>query len=457
MKIFIENKMFMNHISYAFETIFRCVQQKDAFFLKSEEYEEGETVIYYGKRVPASFSGIFIKEGNFFNDNYLRNEGMPKLPLKRYEDIPVLFMDSDSSEPNIIENVNYAEINFDIIQSAFFIVAGCEEIIGRKGKFDNHSRYLVEKRILYRENFLDRPIINIYAYILQELCIRRNITENQTRKLSAYAHISHDVDYPYNRNIIAEYPYVKNMLERIPGVSITRRLNNGFNILVQTEEKLGIPSSWYFKSGGNNMGFDQYYELQDDKIMQLINHLKQKGDEIGWHYSYDAAYDSIQFRKEYYHYIKSVGATEVFGRNHYLRYMIPETWRIYSEIGIVYDATLGSAQHEGFVYGICTPFQLFDAVNGRNLGVWEIPLIVMDGTVCTKTYRGLGQEEAMQVVRKLIKEVKKYNGVFSLLWHNTSFGTHDWRNWENVYYEIMKSLSDNLICETGRKIIDIYK
>lgn len=457
MKIFIENEMFMNHISYTFETIFRCVQQKEAVFLKSEEYQEGEPAIYYGKRAPSSFRGIFIKEGYFFGDSYLKNEGIPELPLKRYEDIPVLFMDSNSYEPSITENTNYTEFNFDIIQSTFFIITGCEEIIGRRGKFDNHSRYFIENRILYKENFLHRPLINIYAHMLQEHCIRRNIMEKQTGKLSAYAHISHDVDYPYTHNILAGHPYAKNILERVPGVSFMRRLNNGFNILIQTEKELGISSSWYFKSGGNNLGFDEYYELQDDKILQLINNLKQKGDEIGWHYSYNAAYDTIQFRKEYHHFIESVGVTAVYGRNHYLRYMIPETWRIYSEMGIVYDATLGSAQHEGFIYGICTPFQLFDAVNGNKLNVWEIPLIVMDGTVCTKAYRGLSQEEVIQIVCQLIKEVKMYNGVFSLLWHNTSFRTFLWRNWENIYYEIMKLLSDNLICVTGRKIIDIYK
>lgn len=452
MKIYIENESYWKHIFYTMETIFRCIHLHDLEFIKSKEYAEGNHAIYYGRNMPQHFKGIFIKEGNFFGTSYLKRDGMPKLPLKRYKDIPILFMDSYLETPDIIKKEHYTEINFDLIQSAFFIITGSEEIINRNETFDAHSRYLIENRILYKEKFLHKPLINIYASILQDCLFNYNLIENQKKPPIAYAHISHDVDWPYARKSKLE-----KKLSRIPGVEIKRRADIGFDIILQTEQEYDIHSSWFIKSGGSNLGYDRQYDMQDPIIKQIIQRWVQKGDEVGWHYSYNAAFDPIQFRKEYDYFIESTGFKTVYGRNHYLRYMIPETWRMYSDLGMLYDTTLASAQHEGFVFGICTPFQLFDAVLGENLNVWEIPLIVMEGTVCSKVYRGMEQEEVMQTVSQLVKEVQKYGGVFSLLWHNTSFQVPEWRVWEDTYDKLMKFLSDSLVCEMGEQIINAYR
>lgn len=452
MKIYIENLRFWKHISYAMEVMCRCIHLHDIDFMKAEEYLPNDCAVYYGRNIPQFFKGIFIKEGGFFGDSYLRREGMPQLPLKRYKDIPILFMESSYEKPDIIEKDYYTELNFDLIQSAFFIVTGCEEIINRDGTFDIHSRYLIENRILYKENFLNKPIVNVYAYMLQQCLIYRGMIEAEKRPPAAYAHISHDVDWPYARKSELEKELIKNT-----GVEVKRKADIGFDIILETELKYDIHSSWFFKSGGSNLGYDRQYDMQDCVVKQLIRRLVQKGDEVGWHYSYNAAFDPIQFRREYHYFTESIESDTAYGRNHYLRYMIPETWRTYSDFGILYDATLGSAQHEGFIYGICTPFQLFDVVRGENLNVWEIPLTVMDGTVCMKTYRGMNPKEVMETVDQLVQEVRKYGGVFSLLWHNTSFQAAEWREWENTYYELMKFLSDSLVCDVGKRIIEAYQ
>lgn len=451
MNVYIENIEFWNHIVYTFETMIRCLHLKGICYKKANTYSDDEKVVYYGRQIPQTFKGVFIREGSLWGENYLTEKCIPILPLKRFNNIPVLFMDSSWDIPCIIRKEDYYEINFDIVQSSFFILTGCEEIINRKIEFDSHSRYYVENRILYKESFLDRPLVNIYASFLRECLVQQRFLLEKAEMYESYACISHDVDYPYKR-----YKMEK-VLSKLFHKSMEKRIDDGCKMIIQTEKKYGIHSSWYFMAGGNNPGYDLYYELQNEAVQRLIQSIRQKGDEVNWHYSYNAAFDRIQFQKEYNHFVESVDVKTLSGRCHFLRYMIPETWRMFSAMKMHYDTTLASAQHEGFIYGICTPFHLFDAIKGENLSVWEIPLIVMDGTVCTKQYRGLTPEEVIDKVTNLITEVKKYNGVFSILWHNTSLRRSGWYEWEAVYMKLMELLKENFVCETGESVIRIYE
>ena len=57
----------------------------------------------------------------------------------------------------------------------------------------------------------------------------------------------------------------------------------------------------------------------------------------------------------------------VGGRQHYLRWKSPDTWRILEKTGLKYDVTLSFADHEGFRCGICFPYKPFDVVENRIL------------------------------------------------------------------------------------------
>jgi len=42
-----------------------------------------------------------------------------------------------------------------------------------------------------------------------------------------------------------------------------------------------------------------------------------------------------------------------------------------------------------------------------------------------------------------VDKVKRYNGTFTFLWHNSSFYTTEWKNWEWVYGKTIKYLKEN--------------
>ena len=60
----------------------------------------------------------------------------------------------------------------------------------------------------------------------------------------------------------------------------------------------------------------------------------------------------------------------------------------------------------------------------------------MEGTL--REYRGLSPEEGLKIIMNLIDKCKSVEGIFTLLWHNTSL-CRGWDSWvEEVYKKILK-------------------
>ncbi|UYO99165.1 hypothetical protein OF820_08765 [Oceanotoga sp. DSM 15011] len=53
-------------------------------------------------------------------------------------------------------------------------------------------------------------------------------------------------------------------------------------------------------------------------------------------------------------------------------------------------------------------------------------------------YMGLSPEKGFEKIKELIDKIDNYNGVFTFLWHNTSFYIPEWKNWEWVYEDTIK-------------------
>ena len=110
------------------------------------------------------------------------------------------------------------------------------------------------------------------------------------------------------------------------------------------------------------------------------------------------------------------------GRQHFLQFQVPTTWRFWSENGLVYDSTLAFADHAGFRCGTCYEYPVFDLEKRTTMSLRERPLIVMDRTVVDDAYQGLGATQtALDYMLTLKNYCQKFRGDFVLLWHNQRF------------------------------------
>jgi hypothetical protein len=92
-----------------------------------------------------------------------------------------------------------------------------------------------------------------------------------------------------------------------------------------------------------------------------------------------------------------------------------------SKAGFKYDATFGYSDCAGFRNGLCHPFRPYNLNTEKQIGILELPLIIMDRSLL-KDYMRLDVKQAWELIKMLVDKVEQYNGVLTFLWHNnTSF------------------------------------
>ncbi len=334
-------------------------------------------------------------------------------------------------------------LDADIISATFFMLTRWEEYANKER--DAHNRFAAVSSVAFKNGFLERPIVNEYVEILWAILLQCGYT-GEKKKWKYTIVPTHDVDRPYlwttkldgiksiasavlkQRNFFDAKLMLKSFIDGVDPYDT-------YDLFMDLSEKENIKSYFFFMAGGTS-SYDNRYSLNDDIIITLIKKVIERGHVIGLHPSYNS-FDNRDMIAEEKEKLSKVSSENIeCGRHHYLRFSIPYTWQIWEDIGMEWDSTLSYADSSGFRAGICFPFPVYNILSRKMLHLIERPLIVMEGTVIG--YENLTLEECILKCRKLKNEVKKYNGEFIFLWHNSSFNTSRWAPFESLLIELYK-------------------
>jgi peptidoglycan/xylan/chitin deacetylase (PgdA/CDA1 family) len=203
-----------------------------------------------------------------------------------------------------------------------------------------------------------------------------------------------------------------------------------FKQIMKIEEEFDAKSTFFFLVSREDFG--EGSEL--NKLVDEINFIIDNYWEIGLHsgyFSYDDPHKMASEKKL----LEKVSGYKVRGvRNHALRFSIPKTWEILSQL-FEYDSTFGYADHVGFRNGMCHPFKPCTP-DGKIIDIWEIPLTVMDTTFIK--YMDADAREAFEWVKLLTRKVEKVKGVITLLWHNTTFDELVYGEYARMYRGLLR-------------------
>jgi hypothetical protein len=197
-------------------------------------------------------------------------------------------------------------------------------------------------------------------------------------------------------------------------------------------------SAFYFMTADRS-ALDNGYNVARGNASDILRFLQDEGFEIGLHPGYRTFRDPARLAVEKDRLDRILGETRYGGRQHFLRFEVPDTWRDWERVGLTYDSTMTFAEQEGFRCGTCHSYRPFDIEMDRALDIWEVPLIVMDGTL--RRYRRLAPEQARARVLELARRCRDTEGIFTLLWHNSSL-EGDWAAWSPIYEQLVNSLAD---------------
>jgi hypothetical protein len=452
-----DNYRFSAPIEYAFrlllasyDTDYRIIPLKG---LKQGDFKPGKTlVISYGEEKPdiAFKPHIHIYASDFFGEKYLKASSLPQKPLKRYQGTPIIYVGQGRLDNLVAQSRNTFETNLDILASAFFMVSRYEEVVSEAR--DEFDRFPAAASLAYKQKFLDKPVVNDYIEWLWQWIESFDLGFKRKKLWGSKdlaVCITHDVDETTRYKFYPPLIAIKNSLRQkatknawkisIDFLKTKAGLkrdpyHDAFDYIINLEQGYGFTSSFYF------MANNERYLLDSPYPKKMIAGIKSQGGEVGIHPSFDTYNNPDMLKSEIGRLAEISGSKVSGGRQHYLKWKAPRSWRDWEAAGLAYDSTLGFADHEGFRGSICHPFQPFDLIENRVINLWEIPLTVMDGTLAS--YRGLSAEEGQAILDKLLGTVEKYNGVFVLLWHNAymcDLFTPDWKECFEGFYQKIAS------------------
>lgn len=374
-----------------------------------------------------------------------------ELPNKKVLSIKDTFF---SKYPNDLEYLKLENIpkkieELDIFASSFFMLTRWEEYVNKNR--DSHNRFPATESLAHKQGFLDRPIVNEYVEELKKMLLA--LDNSLEFKIHNYQLVlTHDVDSVLKyttlkralREIIGDIfkrknikMALSNMLTKIQvHLGIKKDPFDTFDYLMDLSEKVGVKSYFFFMGQGLTK-YDNMYKSDDTFVKDLILKIKDRGHHIGIHPSYNAYNTLEQFKKEKEELENNLDTTIPFGREHYLRFEVPTTWQIWEDNCMKWDSTLSYADKEGFRCGVCYEYSVFNILTRKKLKLKEKPLIVMEGSFAT--YQpNIKPIEMEEKIRYLIEQIKKYNGEFVFLWHNSSFNCVSWKNYKNIYERILR-------------------
>jgi hypothetical protein len=395
-----------------------------------------------------------IIEDHFFNKfpnnlEYLKEENIPKtIEFSKNsfiveDDIPTIY----GINTLITNNRSTIICGIDVFASSFFMLTRWEEYINNNR--DSHNRFPAYESLAYKQGFLDRPIVNEYAEMLKRMLLSLGVGQ-EFKNRNYQLVLTHDVD-----NILLFRTY-KDLIRKVGGDLLKRknpimatrtildyiRIRLGvkndpydtFDWLMEMSEEVDTKSYFFFMAKGKTK-YDNRYKSNSGFVKNLAKKIKIRGHYIGIHPTYDAYNNAVQLKKEKEETEKNLDTKIVFGREHYLRFEVPTTWQIWEDNGMEWDSTCGYADKEGFRCGVCYPYSVFNILSRKKLLLKEKPLIVMEGNFVI--YQDFASQEMENKILSLINTVKKYNGEFVLLWHNSNFNISFWKKYEYIYKKIL--------------------
>lgn len=356
--------------------------------------------------------------------------GTPMVQVIEYKGIKALFpvFERNSAMP------------YDPFSAAFFLVTRYEEYMPyRKDQF---GRFTAMESIAHKHGFLQKPVVNHWAIQLGDVLIKRYndlvIKQNRYRFVPTY-----DIDQAWS--------YKGKGFVRTTGAFLKSAFAGDFSDLVKRLKVItgAEPDPFdtydyqlelqkrchlrpiYFFLFAKYAAYDKNIPTTNTRFRQLIKRLADYAD-AGIHPSYASNTDNDSLGWEIKELSKVLNKEISYSRQHYLKLHLPETYRNLASYDITTDHTMGFAALPGFRAGICTPYQFFDVDLETLIPLTVVPFAVMDGTL--RDYMNLSPEAAIEVIQKLISEVKSVNGMFVCLWHNESLSeTGRWVGWRRVY------------------------
>jgi hypothetical protein len=338
-----------------------------------------------------------------------------------------------------------SDLPFDIFAASFFLVSRYEEYLDFEP--DKYGRFSALQSFAFRNNFLIKPVIDLWARELAKTLITK-FQSMAFRRNNFRSLVTIDVDLPF--------AYLgKDILRSVGGFLRAVSSNTGkageryrtlakgekdpydvFDYIFEMTGKNGSDVKFFIPTGDRS-AYDKNPSWKNEDFRRLIKRIAA-GFHVGLHPSFAASVSDATLITEKNRLQSIVEKDIVMSRFHYIKMRFPESYRNLVKAGIAEDYSMGYPDEPGYRAGIARSFYFYDISEEKKTGLRINPFQVMDVTLFQ--YKGMDPEEADETISGIINETRKAGGQFVSIWHNTSLlAGPEWKRWRETF-ELMLNI-----------------
>ncbi|HEV2353327.1 MAG TPA: hypothetical protein VGR89_03745, partial [Puia sp.] len=261
------------------------------------------------------------------------------------------------------------DFSFDVFAASFYLLSRYEEYLPHPK--DEYGRFAHTHSLAFREGFLDQPVINIW---LMEL--RRALAARFPGLVFRYAVFkfipTYDIDSAFSylykgwgRNLGGLLRSVitgqwKKAFDRIE--TLRRRRKDPFDVyewLDSLHLYCRMRPYYFFLAAGRIQGVDRNIPISSRGLQDLIRY-HSAGSRLGIHPSWQSGDDERLLKEEIEWMSYVSGQKVVRSRQHYVRFVLPTTYRLLIQYGIEQDFSMGYGSINGFRASVASSFYWYD-------------------------------------------------------------------------------------------------
>lgn len=336
---------------------------------------------------------------------------------------------------------------FDIFAASFYLLSRYEEYLPHVK--DAYGRFTAQESIAFKNQFLQQPIVDIWAFKFQKV-LQENFPNFSftTRKYQVKPII--DVPEAYSFKF-------KGIMRTLGGTTIDlfqfklKRIYNRYLVLlglkkdtydtfkyILNKQKQSNNKFIFFFLVGEYSTYDKNINLNKAKFISLI---KQVADYsyVGLKASYFALTNVAILKKEKLKMEAVINSNLLASRNSFSKLNLPDSYRNLVDLEIKEDYTMGYVNNIGFRAGTCTPFYFYDLDYETQTPLKLFAYNLLDYALL-KTHSLLDKKK---VLNEIITAVKAVNGLFIPVFHNYTFSDLErWKGFKELFNIIIESQNE---------------
>lgn len=337
-----------------------------------------------------------------------------------------------------------ADLPFDLLSASFYLLSRYEEYLAFEP--DAFQRYPHHQSIAYQHQFLQLPLIDMWMLELKQLLDATGKAYPSDEKKACFIP-TYDIDIAYSyrgkgiRRTIGGW--TKDLLagklnlvhERFL-VLLGRNTDpyDCYEALDTWHQRYQMSPIFFILSGAGS-AFDKNISPFRPIMRKLVQRLRNKYS-LGIHPSWESHQHEEILTAE----INHLPAPITKSRQHYIRFTLPETYRLLIRHGITDEYSMGYGSINGFRASTSHSFFWYDLRAERMTTLKVHPFCFME---CNARFeQNQTPEETKDELEKYLQIIHATKGQLITVWHNFALGkSREWQGWPELYQWMLATVN----------------